>query len=1004
MEVFFLAQYDGSIRINTQIDTKNASSQMIGLANQIQKTSDKIASLRSKMDALKDVQIPTQEYAEIQKQIEATEKKINDLMARQEKFLETGGKESSSTYQRMQYDLEELRSSLPYLKGELQDLAESGKAFTLGSDTEKYAEMSAQIQQLNQQMQADTDRQAELQTQIAEREEHLAQIKANSTVSDQEIINLLEQRKQLMQEIADMEQAGVGLGHAEYEDAIVELSEIEEEIKDYKNSLAEVPEKFSFMRSAARKAFNAIRSGFSTSEKIGKQAFSGILNTARKAFSAITRGSNQSNASMSSGLKTILKYSLGIRSLYILVNKLRAAIKEGFKNLAQYSAPVNESISMLMSSLTQLKNSLATAFAPILTTVAPILTSFINMLSKAATYVGMLIATLTGQKTFVKAKKVQEDYAASLNSTASAAKKAAGALAKFDDLDVLQKQGTSGGGAGGVFVGNMFEDAEIEKGVINLADVFRKVFSSLFDPLKFAWDSVGNPAVESWKGALYEISSLTKDIGRDFMTMWSQENTVKIFENVLEIIRNIGSSAKNLVKNFSKAWNNNRIGFTIFEKIRDIFGTIVEKIKKISIATVEWSEKIDFYPLLESISHLLSSIEPIVDAVFGGLEWAWENVLLPLSGWVIEDALPAALDAIGGALELISKVAEKAAPWLKDIWENFLEPVAGFIGDAIVAFLETLGKVLYDVANNETAVSVLTGAAIAIGSIVAAIKAFNIAAGLTKIILGAIKAHPIVAAISAIIAIIALAITYWDDIKAAIQSFWDKCVEIFSNIGSWFAEKFDQVKTAVLAIWNPIKKGIKKVWDDIKGIINGVIDFIVGVFTLDWEKAWDGVTEIFKGVASVIESIIDGIISAINLVLDAINSLTGTVAGSIVKQLESTQGISVNSTVSSQNLRSLDIPALASGAVIRGGNPFMAILGDQPAGKMNIEAPADLIRDMARQGIREELSNMNLERIGGGSLQVVLSVNGEDLAQATLNNFLSEMSRQGYDVSVLGVN
>lgn len=999
-----MAQYDGSIRINTQIDTKNASSQMIGLANQIQKTSDKIASLRSKMDALKDVQIPTQKYAEIQKQIEATEKKINDLMARQEKFLETGGKESSSTYQRMQYDLEELRSSLPYLKGELQDLAESGKAFTLGSDTEKYAEMSAQIQQLNQQMQADTDRQAELQTQIAEREEHLAQIKANSTVSDQEIINLLEQRKQLMQEIADMEQAGVGLGHAEYEDAIVELSEIEEEIKDYKNSLAEVPEKFSFMRSAARKAFNAIRSGFSTSEKIGKQAFSGILNTARKAFSAITRGSNQSNASMSSGLKTILKYSLGIRSLYILVNKLRAAIKEGFKNLAQYSAPVNESISMLMSSLTQLKNSLATAFAPILTTVAPILTSFINMLSKAATYVGMLIATLTGQKTFVKAKKVQEDYAASLNSTASAAKKAAGALAKFDDLDVLQKQGTSGGGAGGVFVGNMFEDAEIEKGVINLADVFRKVFSSLFDPLKFAWDSVGNPAVESWKGALYEISSLTKDIGRDFMTMWSQENTVKIFENVLEIIRNIGSSAKNLVKNFSKAWNNNRIGFTIFEKIRDIFGTIVEKIKKISIATVEWSEKIDFYPLLESISHLLSSIEPIVDAVFGGLEWAWENVLLPLSGWVIEDALPAALDAIGGALELISKVAEKAAPWLKDIWENFLEPVAGFIGDAIVAFLETLGKVLYDVANNETAVSVLTGAAIAIGSIVAAIKAFNIAAGLTKIILGAIKAHPIVAAISAIIAIIALAITYWDDIKAAIQSFWDKCVEIFSNIGSWFAEKFDQVKTAVLAIWNPIKKGIKKVWDDIKGIINGVIDFIVGVFTLDWEKAWDGVTEIFKGVASVIESIIDGIISAINLVLDAINSLTGTVAGSIVKQLESTQGISVNSTVSSQNLRSLDIPALASGAVIRGGNPFMAILGDQPAGKMNIEAPADLIRDMARQGIREELSNMNLERIGGGSLQVVLSVNGEDLAQATLNNFLSEMSRQGYDVSVLGVN
>lgn len=94
--------------------------------------------------------------------------------------------------------------------------------------------------------------------------------------------------------------------------------------------------------------------------------------------------------------------------------------------------------------------------------------------------------------------------------------------------------------------------------------------------------------------------------------------------------------------------------------------------------------------------------------------------------------------------------------------------------------------------------------------------------------------------------------------------------------------------------------------------------------------------------------------------------------------------------------------ALASGAVIRGGNPFMAILGDQPAGRTNIEAPADMIREMARQGIREELSEINFGGLGGGTLQIVLNVNGEDFAQATLSNFLSEMNRQGYNVEVLG--
>ena len=90
-----------------------------------------------------------------------------------------------------------------------------------------------------------------------------------------------------------------------------------------------------------------------------------------------------------------------------------------------------------------------------------------------------------------------------------------------------------------------------------------------------------------------------------------------------------------------------------------------------------------------------------------------------------------------------------------------------------------------------------------------------------------------------------------------------------------------------------------------------------------------------------------------------------------------------------------EIPALASGAVIRGGSPFVALLGDQPAGQTNIEAPLDTIR----QAVHEELSGMNF---GGGQMKVVLQVNGSDLAQTTLNDFLSEANRRGYSVDVLG--
>ena len=149
-----------------------------------------------------------------------------------------------------------------------------------------------------------------------------------------------------------------------------------------------------------------------------------------------------SNASRGLGgalrtLGTTAKYMFASFVIYGALN----GMKEGFKNLAQYSDSTNNSISMLMSSLTQLKNSLAAAFAPILDVVAPILNTFIQKIISVANAVGQLMAALTGKGTFVKAKKVQQNYAESLKDTAQTAKKA-GEEAKrsvlgFDQLNKL---------------------------------------------------------------------------------------------------------------------------------------------------------------------------------------------------------------------------------------------------------------------------------------------------------------------------------------------------------------------------------------------------------------------------------------------------------------------------------------------------------------------------------------------------------------------------------------
>lgn len=70
-------------------------------------------------------------------------------------------------------------------------------------------------------------------------------------------------------------------------------------------------------------------------------------------------------------------------------------------------------------------------------------------------------------------------------------------------------------------------------------------------------------------------------------------------------------------------------------------------------------------------------------------------------------------------------------------------------------------------------------------------------------------------------------------------------------------------------------KGISGAIESLTGIFNGLIDFIDGVFSGNWDKAWNGILEIFKNVLNLIpnavEFIINGAIGMINGLFDGIN-------------------------------------------------------------------------------------------------------------------------------------
>ena len=81
-------------------------------------------------------------------------------------------------------------------------------------------------------------------------------------------------------------------------------------------------------------------------------------------------------------------------------------------------------------------------------------------------------------------------------------------------------------------------------------------------------------------------------------------------------------------------------------------------------------------------------------------------------------------------------------------------------------------------------------------------------------------------------------------------------------------------------------------------------------------------------------------------------------------------------------------PHLATGAVIRGGNPYAAIVGDQPAGQTNIETPLDTMIEAFETALARNGNS------GRGSQTVVLEIDGRELARATLNDYNDETNRR----------
>ena len=254
-----------------------------------------------------------------------------------------------------------------------------------------------------------------------------------------------------------------------------------EEYRQKNNRLAQVMQN---LQKAAARVGMVVKNMGSALRSAGSSIKS-MVSAMKKAVENMFNLNKQTNRSRMS-LSRMLGMSLLFSGVFRAISAVSDGVKTGFENLAQYSNSTNSAISSLMSSMTRLKNSFATAFAPVLTAVAPIMSRFIDMISRAITYVGMFAAALTGQDTFVKAVGVQEDYAASLDKTSKNAKKASKQTKDYlSSLDEVHKASTSGstgtddsGGYKAPTPAEMFETVPIVNSIKGIADKIKKLIKS----------------------------------------------------------------------------------------------------------------------------------------------------------------------------------------------------------------------------------------------------------------------------------------------------------------------------------------------------------------------------------------------------------------------------------------------------------------------------------------------------------------------------------------------
>lgn len=527
----------------------------------------------------------------------------------------------------------------------------------------------------------------------------------------------LENMRKFKEIISGMESGKVPFFEEGYRDALKGYNEAAKKVDDFKKSISGGGEKPTAMSDVLENVVELGNALGELSEKFGGIADKGI-NLFKMLTKPLQMATHEYTEKFENMGKTVANFQKNFKAhmakiqqfwkrtmktfTFMLVRKaITAIIKEvnnAIQSMAKFSDAMgtqfNNSISVLVADFQYLGRSIVSVFAPLINFIAPIIDAIVDKIALLLSYIGMLMAALTGASSFTKAKKNVGNYAKSLD---GASKSAKNLTMGIDELNILAEN--SGGGSAKPYDGweDAWEEVDIPSWLKDMADWFKDLWDRFTAPLKEAWARAKQYVIDGFKTMLLALQRMFGHIIDDFLTMWNQEATIRMFEQIFKIVGDLFRVIRNLANQFDLAWEKGKVGLRIFENIRDILKIIIDHVRNVSYYMIGWADNIDFYPMLEAFEQLTGRLKRVADFIGGVFEDVMINGVLKYINFIIEDAIPHLYETITKIVDAFNfpTLREKLQP----VWSAFEEMLEnihtgttnalGNLGEALARFVNS---------------------------------------------------------------------------------------------------------------------------------------------------------------------------------------------------------------------------------------------------------------------------------------------------------------------------